>query len=120
MPCRPPDLTPCTTRRASEAPQTRRPNASLDSALVRFSGWFIRAGQLMDSKCSCPVSGKRQTDALALISQHKGCVKIGWAPNRNSCGTTRKRRVPPHTRDEVKWHRSSVGLTYDVHTNSSG
>ena len=49
-------------------PQTRRPNASLDSALVRFSGWFIRRGQLMHSKCLCPVSGKRQIGALELCS----------------------------------------------------
>lgn len=40
----------------------------------------------------------------------KGCVKIGSAPNRNSCGTTRKGKVRTHTHDKVKWRQSSGGL----------
>jgi len=50
-PCTQQDPMPSTTPPASEAPRTRRPNASLASILVRFHGWLIQRGQLTDNRC---------------------------------------------------------------------
>src|SRR5436305_7709194 len=47
-------------------------------------------------------------------------LKIGCVPNRSSCGTTRNCEVRTNKHGAFKWHRSSEGLIYDVHKNSSG
>jgi len=63
---------PCTTRRASEAPLTRRPNASLASALVRLRGCLIRPGQLRDNRdswCLGSIVDKRDTHYSSGINE---------------------------------------------------
>jgi len=65
----------------------------------------------------------RLRNSLSVCTSHvAGGVattsKIGCAPNRNSCGTTRNGEVPTNTHDALKWRRSSERLIYDVHKSN--
>jgi len=65
------------------------------------------AGAKVSEKTVLPVNSARlcetRFETWVTHSQHKSLREIGCAPNTNSCGTTRKAKVPTGTHEEVTW-----------------